>query len=311
MTSLDSFTADTLRRSPLLLLASAILHLVLVHASASSQETPRDTIRTPGPAQPPATGRPARYDPLRGVMPRPRAHSHNDYEHERPLWDALTQGFCSVEADIHLVEDQLLVGHDPGDVRPERTLAKLYLEPLRDRLTQHGGQVWSGVTPFVLMIDIKTDGAATYRRLAEELQPYASILTRVERGEVQPGPLLVVISGNRDWESIAASEPRLVTVDGRMSDLERSDRPAADLMRMVSDNWSTHFTWRGDGPMPAAERQKLAELVRQAHSEGRLVRFWATPERTEVWDELLAANVDLLNTDRLAELSEYLSRARK
>ncbi|MFO0914650.1 MAG: phosphatidylinositol-specific phospholipase C/glycerophosphodiester phosphodiesterase family protein [Pirellulales bacterium] len=309
MTSPDSFPEDTLRRGPLLLLATAILHFVLVQASANSQETLRDN--STGPAQSPAAEKPASDDRLQGVVPRPRAHSHNDYEHQRPLWDALAQGFCSVEADIHLVGDQLLVGHDPGDVRPERTLAKLYLEPLRERLMQQGGQVWPGITPFVLMIDIKTDGTATYRRLAEELQPYASILTRVERGEVQPGPLLVVISGNRDWESIAASEPRLVTVDGRMSDLERSDRPAADLMRMVSDNWSTHFTWRGEGPMPAAERQKLAELVRQAHSEGRLVRFWATPERTEVWDELLAANVDLLNTDRLAELSDYLSRARR
>src|SRR5436190_1820266 len=33
----------------------------------------------------------------------PNAHAHNDYLHTRPLLDALDQGFCSVEADIHLV----------------------------------------------------------------------------------------------------------------------------------------------------------------------------------------------------------------
>ena len=45
--------------------------------------------------------------------PRPlwRAHAHNDYEHPRPLLDALDHRFGSVEADIFLVGDQLLIGH--------------------------------------------------------------------------------------------------------------------------------------------------------------------------------------------------------
>ena len=33
----------------------------------------------------------------------PVAHAHNDYEHARPLHDALARGFGSVEADIWLV----------------------------------------------------------------------------------------------------------------------------------------------------------------------------------------------------------------
>ena len=39
----------------------------------------------------------------------PAAHAHNDYLHKRPLLDALAQGFCSVEADIFLVDGALLV----------------------------------------------------------------------------------------------------------------------------------------------------------------------------------------------------------
>src|SRR5436190_12307328 len=31
--------------------------------------------------------------------PLPQLHAHNDYEHKRPLFDALDHGFCSVEAD--------------------------------------------------------------------------------------------------------------------------------------------------------------------------------------------------------------------
>ena len=58
--------------------------------------------------------------------------------------------------------------------------------------------------------------------------------------------------------------------------------------------------------MTEAERRKLREFVGKAHKHGRMVRFWATPEKPELWNELLAAKVDLINTDRLAELRRFL-----
>ena len=73
--------------------------------------------------------------PLAG-QPRPltNVHAHNDYEHTRPLLDALQHGFCSVEADVHLVDGQLLVAHSRLDVNPGKTLQALYLDPLRERV---------------------------------------------------------------------------------------------------------------------------------------------------------------------------------
>src|SRR5258708_21594779 len=73
-------------------------------------------------------------------VPLLHAHAHNDYEHSRPLFDALERGFCSVEADIYLVDGQLLVAHDRKDVSPARTLQALYLDPLRERGRKNGGQ---------------------------------------------------------------------------------------------------------------------------------------------------------------------------
>jgi hypothetical protein len=245
--------------------------------------------------------------PTERVAPLPRAHSHNDYEHPHPLHDALAHGFCSVEADIHRVGEQLLVGHDAEDLQPDRTLLNLYLKPLQQRIEAYQGHVWPGQAEFVLMIDIKTDARDTFQLLQQQLIPFAELCTRVVQGQHQSGPLLVVISGNRDGEAIRRSEPRLVTVDGRMSDLSAIDPPPADLMRMVSDSWSTHFRWRGQGEFPDAERAQLRQLVQQAHAQHRLVRFWATPESTVVWQALLDADVDLINTDRLAELRAFLT----
>ena len=48
---------------------------------------------------------------------------------------------------------------------------------------------------------------------------------------------------------------------------------------MISDHWGRNFSWRGDGPMPEQERKKLNDIVKTVHDKGRIVRFWATPDR--------------------------------
>ncbi len=72
----------------------------------------------------PAAGAPVHPAPLL------HAHAHNDYEHARPLFDALDHGFCSIEADVYVVNGQLLVAHDREKVSPSRTLQALYLDPM-------------------------------------------------------------------------------------------------------------------------------------------------------------------------------------
>lgn len=238
-------------------------------------------------------------------QPLINAHAHNDYEHDRPLLDALEQSFCSVEADIWLVGDQLLVGHDLLDLRPGRTLQGLYLDPLVARIQAQGGRVYPDGPPFTLMIDIKSDATSTYRRLAEVLSDYGSILTEHVGPATHLRAVEVVVSGNRKWDVIAATPRRFVGIDGRISDLD-TDLGCA-LVPWISDNWANHFGWRGDGPMPTAEREKLTAIVRKAHAAGRRVRFWATPESELVWRELVAAEVDLINTDQLARLNDFLT----
>jgi hypothetical protein len=238
------------------------------------------------------------------VMPLPQAHAHNDYEHARPLLDALEHGFCSVEADIFLMDGELLVGHTRKDLRPGRTLEKLYLEPLRQRAKANGGRVYRGGPTVYLLIDVKSDSKPTYAALAPVLARYADILSVTKGGKFEPRAVTVVISGNCDRAAITAQKPRYAGIDGRPADLD-SEAPA-DLMPWVSASWGSVFRWRGEGPMPAAERTKLREFVAKAHRRGRLVRFWATPEDPVVWGELLTTGVDLINTDKLAQLRRFL-----
>lgn len=237
------------------------------------------------------------------------AHAHNDYRHARPLLDALDRGFASVEADVYLVGDKLCVAHDPGEIRPERTLRMLYLDPLRERARKHEGRIHPDRARFVLLVDLKSAAEPTYQRLHEILADYRDLVTSFEPDGCRDRAVLVVVSGNRPFELMAAQKVRYAGYDGRLSDLP-SEAPA-DLMPMISDHWGRNFTWRGDGPMPEAERERLKTIVTTAHAKGRLVRFWATPDglsaqRESIWAELLAADVDSINTDDLDGLREFL-----
>lgn len=242
--------------------------------------------------------------PILPVTPLQHAHAHNDYAHRRPLFDALDRGFCSVEADVFLVRGELLVGHTWLDLRTGRTLEKLYLEPLRKRARDGKGHIYTGGPAFFLLIDVKTDAKITYQAIDRVLSDYSDILTTVRDGKVERRAVTVVISGNCPRELIRGQKLRRAAIDGRPSDLD-SDVPA-HLIPWISDSWSSQFRWRGQGEMPKAERDKLRSIVQKAHKHGRLVHFWATPERRDLWREQRSAGVDLLNTDRLDELRRFL-----
>jgi hypothetical protein len=248
------------------------------------------------------------------VRPLVQAHSHNDYEQKRPLLEALDHGFCSVEADVYLVEGQLWVAHDRKDLKPERTLKSLYLEPLAERVRNRVGIFADPQARLMLLVDVKGQGAEVYQRLKTELAPYAPMLTRFRDTGVVTGAVTVVLSGDRAWDLARADRDRWCALDGRMSDLTNatpagvagSSTPPASLVPLVSESWRTLFRWDGDGEMSASDKARLKGLVSQAHAQGRKIRFWALPDRPEAWKVCRDAGVDLINTDKIPALSAFL-----
>ena len=207
---------------------------------------------------------------------------------------------------MFLVGERLLVAHDAVNLRPQRTLAALYLDPLRGRVNRNGGRVYRDGPAFTLMIDFKTEAESTYKALDKLLSGYADIISAVRDGKAEPKAVSIVISGNRPVKTLIAAKIRYAGFDGRLGDLE-SDTPA-HLMPWISDNWRNHFRWRGEGPMSDEEKGKLAELVKRAHAHGRRLRFWAAPDNAAAWNQFAASGVDLINTDDLSGLSKYFER---
>jgi hypothetical protein len=239
-----------------------------------------------------------------------RAHAHNDYEHARPLLDALDNGFNSVEADIYLVNGELYVGHERSDIRPDRTLERLYLAPLRERIRRNGGRVYPGAPPLLLLIDIKTDSTTTYARLDEVLRRYADIFTIFAGDTAIEGPVMAVVSGERPEGMMRAAPVRFAAFDGRLPDLARAAPLPPTFMPLVSESWAKVSRWNGSGPPPAALRQEIDRLVGLAHAQHRRIRFWGTPDTEATWTLLRDAGVDLINTDDLPGLRAFLLGAK-
>lgn len=238
-----------------------------------------------------------------GPEPLTLVHAHNDYAHKRPLFDALDQGFCSVEADIHLVEGKLLVAHDRSAVDPVRTLESLYLEPLRQRIKQNGGRVYRNGPEVTLLIDFKSAGEPTYAVLREVLKKYSDILTVFRNGKKETNAVIAILTGGYPRAALANDPVRYAAGDGKLPDLKSN--PPANLVPWISENWSPQFKWRGKDTMPEEERQKLKAIVATAHQQGRRVRFWGSPDQPVFWKELLADGVDLINTDDLKGFQEF------
>jgi len=237
-------------------------------------------------------------------VPLIRVHAHNDYEHKRPLLDALDHGFCSVEADIYLVDGQLLVAHDRSEVRPGRTLQRLYLDPLRDRVKQNGGRVYSNGPEFTLLIDLKSDWHQLYPALRDVLKQYAKVLVTFDGERKNTNAILAIITGDRSKTMFEGESLRYAALDGELENLN-SDK-TANLIPWISGNWTKSFMWRGTGTIVEEEKLKLKAIVAQAHQQGRRVRFWGSPDQPVFWRELLDDGVDLINTDHLEEAQKFL-----
>jgi hypothetical protein len=228
-----------------------------------------------------------------------RAHAHNDYARARPLHDALERGFGSIEVDVVLVDGEIYVAHELGQVKPSDTLARLYLDALSALARENGGSVYAvSDESLQLLIDVKSSAEDTYRVLDRQLSEYDELLTRWTIDGVRRGPVTVVLSGNRAIDLVLEDSVRYVALDGRI-DEERSSF-SIESMPLVSIDWTT---MEGSPTARLAAARAWIELV---HAENRRVRFWGTPDRGPVWSSLIAIGADHIGADDVVLLERIL-----
>ena len=240
------------------------------------------------------------------VKPIRDGHSHNDYWRNRPMLDALDHGFCSVEADVFLRDGQFWAGHVPAEIMLRRNLETIYFQTLKEQIALNGGTVYPGVETFYLWIEFKEEPEEAWAALVPLLEKYKDMLASVTDGVKKPGPVQVIITGNRPLKAFEDSKGKTfyATLDGRFSDLDNPNRPAW-MVGAINENWGSVSSWKGSGEFPADQRAKLAALIDKAHSQGRILRFWGAPQNAAFWTELRRLKVDLLNTDHLTTFRNF------
>jgi len=105
------------------------------------------------------------------------AHAHNDYGHNRPLFDALKEGFTSVEADVFLMNDSLYVAHNQPYFRSSAApWSECTCAPCAPTFKK-----WAESLPGFLPHPFtcyrhKANGEASYRALEKLFAKYSDIL---------------------------------------------------------------------------------------------------------------------------------------
>ncbi|ULQ53786.1 alkaline phosphatase family protein [Flavihumibacter fluvii] len=225
------------------------------------------------------------------------AHSHNDYEQLHPFESAYNEQFGSIEADVFLKDGQLLVAHEWNELNKNRTLKSLYLDKLSRKIAEHKGSVYADPKKSLqLLIDIKSASGPTLDTLVSLLRSYPAVINNPT--------IRIVISGNKPDEHLYSTYPSFILFDGRLGG-EYSPQ-ALDKIALLSDDFSQYSSWDGKGILPYADSLKIASLVGKAHGFKKPVRFWASPDSPNSWNQLIRLGVDYINTDRIGELSSFL-----
>jgi hypothetical protein len=233
--------------------------------------------------------------------PHPNAHAHNDYEHQRPLLEALENGFTSVEADVHLQHGKLLVAHNQATANSP-TLERLYFIPLDSIIKLNNGFVYPGrKVPFYLMIDIKTESETTYKALKALLGRYPRLNCSTDLCVLK-----IFLSGERPITTIQNEGYAGFGIDGRPDDVGTGF--SVSLMPVVSDTYTNWSSWNGLSMSTEKDVARIKALAQRIHTEGKKLRLWAIPDNEVVWEALLNAGVDLINTDHLRELNSFLKK---
>jgi alkaline phosphatase len=216
------------------------------------------------------------------------AHSHNDYAQQKVFHLAYNEGFGSIEADIHIVNNEILVGHDTKDLKASNTLENLYLKPLvaynqPDRKLQ-------------LLIDIKTDSKTTLDQLVVLLGNYPSITNNKN--------IKIVISGNMPAPALFEAYPDFIWFDGRLSTQYAPNQ--LTRIALISEDYYKVIGYKFIWPLDNVSIDKAKQFIDKVHQLGKPVRLWASPDKPAAWEQFMQWGVDFSNTDKIKELADFI-----
>lgn len=236
-----------------------------------------------------------------GAQRKVLIHSHNDYSQRVPFYQAYSQGVYSIEADIFCTADgKLLVGHDLIDLNAQKSFEQYYIDPLVRIYGENSNKPWpDSDNDLQLMIELKSATEPALAGVVSLLSRYPHVFDP----SINPNAVKVVITGNLPNPSSFGDYPKFIFFDGRID----VDYTPGQLERvaLISHPFNKCAKWNGKGTLKAAEKKEVMAVIGKAHSLGKPVRFWGTPEGVTAWSTLFNMGVDIINTDRVEKCVDF------
>lgn len=259
-----------------------------------------------------------------------KIHSHNDYWRKRPLFDAISLGVQSVEADVwylpELKGEEIYVGHSLKSLKMNHLLNDLYLDPLYAILKgsnykndsiisnhQNGIFDTESTATLYFFIDFKTDGDELFDVLYPKFDKFRErnwlSWYNTSSGEFHNGPLTIIGTGNTPLDKVLNQgekrdfffdAPLDKLGDPSVSNIDKNVSPIASssLRRLVG---ARTISTAG---LTSEQFKKVEEQVNIAHNLGIETRIWDTPwwpvsTKFTIWKQILESGSDFLNADDL------------
>lgn len=229
------------------------------------------------------------------ILASPMIHSHNDYKQAIPFWYAYGSNAKSIEVDLVIDNNALYISHGDDIIDSKRTMASLYLKPLKEAVDLNLGST----NNLHFLVDMKSDAAQSLALLLPILQAYEETINK--------SGVKFVISGNRTPLEDYLSLPSYIMMD--YQSLEPvENRDAWDKVSMISLAFKPYSSWNGEGEIPLEDQERIKQVVETAHQMNKPFRFWGTPDTENAWQQLWALGVDIINTDQPDSVNRYLGQ---
>jgi alkaline phosphatase len=77
---------------------------------------------------------------------------------------------------------------------------------------------------------------------------------------------------------------------------------------LVSLSFERYSSWNGSDDLPEKDKNLVAHVIDSVHHAGKKIRFWAAPDNENSWRVQMKLGVDLIGTDKINQLSEFLKK---
>jgi alkaline phosphatase len=176
----------------------------------------------------------------------------------------------------------------------------MYLNPIKKEISNNKGWAYQDTTlQLKLMIDLKTEGIPTLNRLVAQLKSFPELITA--KG------FEIFISGNvpspERWDEF----PPFINFDGRPGIQYSPDQ--LKRITLISSGIGAFSKWDGNGDLSEKDKNRIDSLIKVVHSLEKKIRFWSTPDFENGWKTLCLLNVDIIGTDHVPELVQFISQS--